>query len=567
MKKFYFSLLFIALSNLISGQQILIDKGLRIEGLWCFPDATDSLSYYYLPNEATLALDKKNDPEFSFIRYVINSAASTGANSIQQAEGGAILHFLVQYDTPEETIQKAGQALTDKFQNDNIKLKGPVIFDQGSYALVSSILTKDGNKQNLLMASGSAPVLEGSRIALSFELEPETSKLLLESFKMKTPDISIIFDLEFSGLSKAFNAEMKINWTQVQKYQHIKAGLNAYYVSADIDMMYNELRKDNAIELTTKGEDTNMQALIDRVYAKLTDMFFTPVNADDVPPAVKKNIVSGYKSMLKKLASQSPYSVNGAYKLKTLKTEGTSTLYFNSSATISRHHYITFNIGDLYKKYGDNRHFFRTVNMDDPDFQQRTVQVSIDGTLQKELGKMINNVTVTLKKEHENGEQTIREVIVTPATINDSLFSLSMVYGSKDDKDRMKWLEYQYRTNWKFSGGGEYITGWKKTSSSMISLFAPFRRTEIQLIGDTQKLTDAGVRVVIVQISYPFFGETRSERMVWKPGENPEEKTTEITLPLKDEDYKYKITWIMKDGSRKIKENTDNTGMVFIDEL
>jgi hypothetical protein len=331
--------------------------------------------------------------------------------------------------------------------------------------------------------------------------------------------------------------------------------------------LYKELIKNNAIELTTKGEDANMQALIDRVYDRLTDMFFTPVSADKVPPAVKQDILSGYKSMLSSLTSKKPFSATGAYKLKELKTEGSSTLNFNSSATVERHHYITFNIGDLYKKYGNNKRFFKTVNMDDPDFQQRTVQVSIDGTLQKELGKMINNVTVTLKKEHENGEQTIREVIVTPASINDSLFSLSMVYGSKDDKDRMKWLEYMYRTNWKFSGGGEYTTDWEKTSSSMINLFAPFTRTDIQLIGDTQKLTDEGVRVVIVQVMYPFFGETRSKRLTWKPGENPEDKTAEITLPLNDENYQYKITWIMKDGKRKIKENTDNTGIVFIDEL
>ncbi len=477
------------------------------------------------------------------------------------------MHFLIQYNTSDEKVKKAEESLNELLQNNNIKLKGPVIFEKGRYALVSSILSKDGKKQNLLMASGSAPVLEGSKIALSFEMEPETSKLLLESFKMATPDISIVFDLEFAGLSDAFNAEMEIDWSQVQKNQHIKAGVKAYYVSAEVDMLYDDLRKESAIILTTSGEDVAMQALINRVYEKLTDLFFKQVEPEKVPPVVKEDIVTGFEKVMKSLSKKSPFSAHGAYKLKELKTEGHSKMNFNSRTTVKRHHYITFNMGDLYKTYGDDSRFFKTVNMDDPDFQQREVYVGVDGTLISELGKMINNVTVTMRKTHENGEQTIKEVIVTPATIDNSTFSMKMVYGSKGDDDRIKWLSYDYRTNWKFSGGGEYTTDWLTESSSMINLFAPFNRTQVQLIGDAEMLKSEGVRAAIIQISYPFFGDVRSARLTWKPGEIPDDKMVEITLPLNNDSYKYKITWVKKDGTRLIKENEDNTGLVFIDEF
>ncbi len=567
MKKFLL-LLLTGLVQLTYGQQIMADRGIRAGELWCFPIATDTLTYYYLPNDASLALDKKQNPEFSLIRYVVTNASSDNqANSIQQAGGGAILHFLIQYNTSAEKVNKAEESLAEILQNNSIKLKGPVIFEKGRYALVSSILSKDGKKQNLLMASGSAPVLEGSKIALSFEMEPETSKLLLESFKMATPDISIVFDLEFLGLSDAFNAEMEIDWSQVQKNQHIKAGVKAYYVSAEVDMLYDDLRKESAIKLTTSGEDIAMQALINRVYEKLTDLFFKQVEPEKVPPVVKEDIANGFEKVMKSLSKKSPFSAHGAYKLKELKTEGHSKMNFNSKATVKRHHYITFNMGNLYKTYGDDNRFFKTVNMDDPDFQQREIYVGVDGTLISELGKMINNVTVTMRKTHENGEQTIKEVIVTPSTLDDSVFSMKMVYGSKGDNDRMKWLNYDYRTNWKFSGGGEYTTAWLTESSSMINLFAPFNRTQVQLIGDTEILNSEGVRAAIIQVSYPFFGDIRSARLTWKPGEIPDDKMVEITLPLNNDSYKYKITWVKKDGTRLIKENEDNTGLVFIDEL
>lgn len=566
MKKYLF-ILFILFAYYGQAQQVMMDRGIRASGLWCFPLLSDSLSYYYLPNESSLAVDDQQNPQFSLIRYVINEVEKSAQNTIQKAGGGAILNFLVTYDTPKEMITDAQEKLLEITGNENVKLKGPVIFDKGNYALVSTILTKDGKEKNMLMASGVAPVLEGSKIALSFELDPETSTLLLESFKMATPDISIVFDMEFSGVSDAFDAEMLVNWDKVQKSQHIKAGGKVYFVSADVDLLFNHLKTESAITLTTSGEDVNMQALIDRMYEKLTNLFFKEIEKSEVPSTIKEDVASGISKVIDKLSKSMPYSLHGAYAMRNLKTTGHSKLNFNSRAPVKRHHYIVFNMGNLYDKYGQNPNYFKTVSMDDPDFQQRIVHVGVDGTLVNEMGKMINNVTVTLKKDHQNGEQTLQEILVTPQTLQKDGLSLNMVYGSKADNDRLKWLDYQFQTNWKFSGGGTFITDWQKESASMINLFSPYKRTNVQLFGDETALNDAGVRAAIVQFSYPFFGENRTARLVWKPGDNIEEKSIDLTLPLNAENYTYKITWVKTDGSRQTKESADNSGLIFIDEF
>lgn len=567
MKKYLF-ILFILSGLNCHAQQVMMDRGIRAANLWCFPLLSDSLSYYYLPNESSLAMDEQQNPQFSLIRYVINQAGKTAqSNSIQKAGGGAILHFLVKYDTPPQKVADAETKLREIMGNEEIKLKGPILFQRGNYALVSTILTKDGKEKNILMASGSAPVLEGSKIALSFDLEPETSTLLLESFKMATPDISIVFDMEFAGVSDAFNAEMIVDWDKVQKSQHIKAGGKVYFVSADVDLLFKELRTESAITLTTSGEDANMQALIDRMYEKLTDLFFKEAEKSEIPPTIKEDVASGISKVIDKLSKSMPYSVHGAYAMRDLKTSGYSKMNFNSRSPVKRHHYIVFNMGNLYQKYGDNPKYFKTVSMDDPDFQQRLIHVGVDGSLVDEMGKMINNVTVTLKKEHENGEQTLQEILLTPDVVKTDGFAPQMVYGSKADTDRMQWLNYNYRTNWKFSGGGTYTTEWEDESSSMINLFSPFKRTTIQLIGDEKTLTEAGVRAAIVQFTYNFFEETRTARLVWKPGDIIDEKMVDLTLPLNSEQYSYKITWIKTDGSRQFKESEDNSGLVFIDEF
>ena len=79
----------------------------------------------------------------------MNVALITFSQTINEAGGGGILHFLATYDTPEIQIQNAQEALREKLGNDEIFLKGPVIFEQGRYALISSVLRPGGEAGHL----------------------------------------------------------------------------------------------------------------------------------------------------------------------------------------------------------------------------------------------------------------------------------------------------------------------------------------------------------------------------------------------------------------------------------
>ena len=217
-------------------QRLSVDQGMRAAGLWCFPlvDAADR--WVYLPSQARLATDEASLPEFSFIRYVMNELGQEeSARTIERARGGGVLHFLVLYETPEEQVLRAQQELRRRLDDDALTLRGPVIFEQGRYALVSSILNPaSGTGERKLLATGRAPVLEGNRLALSFDLDPEQSTLLLESFRMPTPDVSLTFDMAFSGLTDAYDATMTVDWSKVKEHVGAKAGGTVYFVSADV---------------------------------------------------------------------------------------------------------------------------------------------------------------------------------------------------------------------------------------------------------------------------------------------------------------------------------------------
>jgi hypothetical protein len=560
--------------HLSNAQQIQIDRGIRAAGLWCFPLLNDSLTYLYLPDFAFLAKNEKGGPQFSFMRYVDNTAPSSeSASTITEAAGGAILHFLIEYNTPPDSVRAAMQFLRDLLGIDEIKVRGPVIFEKGSYSLVSSILNSGGQKSTSLLALGEAPVLEGSKIALSFELTPANSKILLESFQMPTPDISLAFDFSFSGLTDAYHADLLIDWNEVHESKAFEAGGSIYFISAEVKAAFDKLRRDNAIKLTTYGEDVNMDALLNTVYDKLLNLLFAPVKPENVPEDKKGGLtdalssISGAAKGLLGNGKSSGFGLHGGYQLKEMKSEGTSRLNFNSRSTVIRHHYIVFNIGDIYQRYGKDENYFKTVNIFDPDFSQREVHVSVDGALEPEFTKFINNVTVTLRKKHQSGDETVKELYVDRNTLTKSAGQLVMTYGSIKDTDRLKWLDYDYKTIWQFMKGGSYSTDWLTQSASMINLFAPYERRIVDIMGDDAILRKNNIRSVIVELSYNFFGEPKKSKLVIMTNEPISDKFFEITQPQNEYDYTYSIKWIKQDGQQISKNFTDNSGIIFIDNL
>lgn len=563
-------LLFVCASSL-HAQQIMIDRGVKAGDLWCFPLLTDSLVYQYLPSDARLGTDDSGQPQFSFLRYVDNAKDTTaGNNSITKAGGGAILNFLVLYETPAKKVQAAKQALKEILHNDEVTLRGPLIFSSGRYALISSIIT-NGKEENKLLATGNAPVLEGSRIALSFELNPKDSKTLMESFQMTTPDISIVFDMGFNGITDAYKAELVVNWEDVRKVEMMKASASVYFVSADVEKSVEELKRNNAIKLNTVGEDAHMDALVNTVYSRLVDLLFEPID----PERVSQNAQSGLLDMISSLVKPNGvfgsskifgFGLNAAYKRRDFKSTGQSVMNFNSRVNVERHHLIAFNIGDFYKKYGSNPKYFKSVSLEDPDFQQREIFVSVDGQLLPEFDKLINNISVTLKKTHENGDVTLKEMNITKKNLNDNQV-LPLVYGSISDKDRLNWLNYEYKTNFQFQGGKTYETPWTKQSAGMINVFAPYERRTIQLDGDVDALKAAKVRAIQVQLDYPFFNDSRKPMLTMKPTDAMGEKKFDITLPTNIYEYNYEINWIMQDGSTKTATGKNKSGYLFIDNL
>lgn len=292
----FFLLFMVVFSGSAVCQEINLDKMKKVGDLVCYPSLKDPNAWYYLPNQPRLAT-KDGKPQFSFMKY--SRTSKTGKAGINDAEGGGIVHFLVTYGTGKNRVDEAQRRLKEQFPDAHIE--GPIAYRKGSFALITSF---NEGQQSLVktVAVGKAPLMEGQKAAVSMALSREGAALLWESFKGDTPDISLVFDMEFAGVREPYEATIEADWSQVSRHKRLKAGMKYSWFGADVDMLFQELRQTGAIKIITKGENATMDKIIESANAKLLQVMFDPAPVDDLAKAsAQKDSYSSLNQAMKML--------------------------------------------------------------------------------------------------------------------------------------------------------------------------------------------------------------------------------------------------------------------------
>ena len=560
---------FFQLLPLSWGQTVSIDKGQIVNDLWVFPSVNNPNHFYYLPNEAGFGKTKEGLPEFSMMRYVTLNKDSENTNApITNADGGAILHFLVRYGTTKNQRNRAEQSLRNRLKNEAIIIKGPVIFDEANLVLVSSII-KHGQRDQSIVTVSSAPVLEGAKLAMSFRLEPKESKLLLESFKIPTADVSITFELKFSGYAQSYKAEIEADWEKIYEHSVKKKSRKYHFHRKEAIEDIKTLTNTGAVKLTTYGEDPNSEKLISNAYEKILNLVYAPININE-ERADKEKTGDVKRSWRKRFGrpkdafslGMSSVGSNNGYQYRKLKKMGRTKISLNKANKVQRFHMITFNFGDLYEQYGKDERLFKTVHILDPDFMQRKVFVSLDGSLRNEFKDLINAIHVRIKKQHKDGKVTNLYLRIDSSSFDQPQ---SLVYPNRKDfndnflpEEVDRWMEFNYQVTWDFEGGASWQTEWKRTDGD-VNLYTPYAPVNITLVGDLNKTWEEGYKAVVIDIRHDFFGQpTPVAKIVLQQGSAIEEEIRPFMAPIGDYSYEYRIT--------KVKDNEDGAAMPWIED-
>jgi len=262
-------------------QQINLDKVVRAGELTLFQELRNPKAWYYIIDKPSIAKDKNGVPEFSFLRYVQNVRSTADANENREAEGGGIVHALIELGVTNKQVKDAQKALQSIVSGGIIQ--GPVIYKEGAIALVSSFVKADGKLSNQVLGIGKAPMLDGQRAAFSIQLTKKGAKILWESFKTPNPDMGVSFEMTLIGYRSPKRAIIEADFEQIYKHKDFQIGVASTVLAAEIKAAFDDMVKKGAIKVTQIGSDEDMDKIIETAYNKILGMMFQPSEGTGTP--------------------------------------------------------------------------------------------------------------------------------------------------------------------------------------------------------------------------------------------------------------------------------------------
>lgn len=274
-------LVLLVLASAGSAQEVVYDYQVKAGPLMTFPSARDETKYYYSATRARLARHDNGLPMFSFIRF-----SEENKEGGEEAEGGGLIHAVVELGVTDEDIQNAEREL--RRQVPGAELVGPVAFKSGQFALVTSAADpgEDSEIAKKVVGVGRAPVLQGDRAAVSILLTPYGANVLWASFNTATPDISFNFEMEIDAYRAPIEAEVVAKWDSVYNHQSFAAALQGgsygdtanMMLGVDIEASFEELKNSGGIKILSIGTGEAEDRVLDAFYESLRGVMFEPAN-------------------------------------------------------------------------------------------------------------------------------------------------------------------------------------------------------------------------------------------------------------------------------------------------
>jgi len=562
-------------------QAVFIDKPVQAGELILFPDINNPKIYYYLPNKVRLGLNTDKSPQFSFLRYVENE--KTGAGDEQprtEGEGGGIIHTVVQLEVTPEQLADAERELQRKVKgsgpDDRAVIQGPIIYKKGTMALISSAADKDGGFTKSIVGLGAAPIIAGNKAAVSVRLTKQGSKILWESFKTATPDMSFSFVMSVAGYRSPVNARVECDFDKIYEHKDFSGGVKVgAYVDASIEAAFDQLRDSGAIKITGVEASEKMQAIIETTYKKLIDIMFEPIQTNQAQAGTPgladlAALMTTTQNMQRGGSGQgqgqaSTFKIGFGFKMKEVKKTGKFTLDLNKSMSDELEFRFDENFGSV-----KCPKCFREVNLDDPFWKQREVMLFIDGMDSDQFGKYINFVTVTLKKEHGEDAATVDEQKIAQKDFNAAGNAFRLLYGWKNrgDDDRTGWLQYQYKTVWSFFGGHQVVQEWAPSDQPALNLAPPFHPVSVSVEANPTLLANAQVRLVTVKFYYDYGAGEKMEQVALRADDKNLAQRVDFMLKPGQYNYDYEVIWRLT-GNRTITtgRQPSNDAVMYVDEI
>ncbi len=608
----------------LPAQKVLLDEPVRAGKLTLFPAVDNPDHYYYLLDQVRLARHENGEPEFSFLRYVQNEKSKPGDKDLEEGQGGGIVHAVVELFISKEDIREAEREL--RRVNPNGAVKGQLLYERGTISLISSF--KNDNKEwvKRVLGFGTVAIMANHGMAMSIQLTKQGSKILWESLKSPTPDMSVSFEMDICGYRSPKKVIIEANFDQVYKHKLFDAAAVTPVFAGEIKKAFDELEKSGVIKVTQYGEDENLEKAKETAYNKLVKMMFDPINGTGTPNLIQLNNKHNQESMLDRATNmlnsareeirkdnerirfenkededrynellkecnslvnklnkellgfeaqvekpnvqekqELPTFAEGiSYQMKTSRQRGNFNIDLNKFTTDK----ITFRFdNNLGENNIDCTSCFTEVSLDANLFKQREISIYLDGT-NSNMFNYINSFHVLLRKKHESGAFTFDEEKIDRSKFNLGANQFKLLYGWNHDTDKSKWYNYEYKIECNYFGGYHFKSEWIKSNSGIISLVPEFTKKVVDIEVDQKRLLDENIRSAEVRFYYKLGDTEYSNETRLNFNHNEFSQQVEIILPKKNYTFDYEVIWhVLGKPPIPSKRRTTNNLILYLDEV
>ncbi|KAM3102046.1 hypothetical protein ACKFKF_05800 [Phormidesmis sp. 146-12] len=375
-----------------------------IEGVSLFSDHADPLQYYYLPMMPKLttiadSVTGQKIPQIQLIKYR------------GKAGNGGFLNFDVNIGVEEATLEKIRGKLRQMAGLNQAPRLAPVPLVDGTVRLLlfgkqtgDTAAPNSTTPQFVLKIDQAAkPSLYGdNQAAFSVALDQYGVTVMEKALQGEMSPIGIVYSLDYLALRPAYSVRLKVDWDRVQKHLDEHFGIDAIFVSVDIDKAVDELVEKRAIVLEAdtfipEGEDESAvlgrrDQAVNEVREMILDAFFKP----SIDPVKEEE--DGWDKAANFADRVSRLGVQGGFSYK--KTDYTridrKSLDVNISerTTVKRSIYPQGHLSGLSRvitQQGlDLSRFVLSVDLDDPWFERRKLAVISRANFEEDSISSIN---------------------------------------------------------------------------------------------------------------------------------------------------------------------------------
>lgn len=545
--------------------QVKYDEGaMYISGVTLLQDRANEKDYYYLPQFPRLSTKEDGRFEFLCLKYVGDKTENSGG----------LFHALVSFDIPDTLLARLTKELQKKVPG--ARIAGPVPLMQPkkddpeivtpSFEIVSAVLSnkdgKDAMTRNVI-TSGYAPLTPGSKAAVAALLNQNGATLLWNSFTGPNSDVSVSVHGYYEAAVKAYNAvvtaEMNVIYSHFSQMMANQEGYNKTQIRKVVD----DLSKKGGIKVDVFDRSaglgiktSDMDGILNLVTNKLTEiMFDTKAGWSKEPETVDPNLgfdprgrqgdkskegqiisdvgeamsdvmgslpILGWFVPKKKKNTNPEYITDNQFVLKDIQNIRTNKFYLNLSkaTTIKVPFHTAGNLGGLYSTLGEDPNYFRIVNMDDPDFQKRSVSFQVDGKFSDAFDEIINFVTVNFRKKYSNGQDDVTgQVIINGDDLKKGISFKDIMY-PRLGLSTAEWLNYEYQLLWSFKGKQEVVRypadakEWIKSADPAVSLTPPLVKEFIEVDADREQFRTDSITSVNINFASVLGGQKKIVKSV-----------------------------------------------------